>query len=162
MRRLIIIWIYAVCKCLLLSHVAVKELIDHVQHLDYLLREEGACCFAFLWFVACVLVAMVYMLSFGDIYRLCSVIVTLSGHLLGFCSTQHVHLSYLIGTFDTAFKTICFAYYSAPSLQRQHLFPKTVQIKWICYCTEYLMSRLCKKGLVLSLFPHRTYVIDMC
>ena len=49
--------------------------------------------------------------------------------------------------------------YGEPSLQRQHLFPKTLPLKWICCCTEYLMSRLiCKKGLVLFLFPHRTHV----
>ena len=32
--------------------------------------------------------------------------------------------------------------YSVPSLQRQHLFPKTLSFKWICWCTGYLMSRL--------------------
>ena len=32
--------------------------------------------------------------------------------------------------------------YSEPSLQRQHLFPKTMSLKWICCWTEYLMSRL--------------------
>ena len=53
--------------------------------------------------------------------------------------------------------------YSEPSLQRQHLFPKTLPFKLICYCTELLMSWLrCKKGLVLFLFPHRTYVLDIC
>ena len=32
----------------------------------------------------------------------------------------------------------------------------------ICSWTEYLMSRLiCKKGLVLFLFPRRTYVLDI-
>ena len=45
--------------------------------------------------------------------------------------------------------------YSEPALQRQHLFPKTLPLKWIYCCTEYIMSRLiCKKGLVLSLFSH--------
>ena len=40
--------------------------------------------------------------------------------------------------------------YSEPSLQRQHLIPKTCPLKWICCCTEYLLCRLiCKKGLVL-------------
>ena len=54
-------------------------------------------------------------------------------------------------------------WYSEPSLQRQHLFPKTLPLKWIFYYTEYLMSRLiCKNGLVLFLFPHRTYVLDIC
>ena len=49
--------------------------------------------------------------------------------------------------------------YSEPSLQRQDLFPKTLSLKWICCYTEYLMSRLiCKKVLVLFLFPHRTFV----
>ena len=33
--------------------------------------------------------------------------------------------------------------YSEPSLQRQHLFPKTLPLKCICSCTEYLLSRLC-------------------
>ena len=44
--------------------------------------------------------------------------------------------------------------YIEPSLQRQPLFPKTLKLKWICYCTEYSLNRLkCKKGLVLFLFP---------
>ena len=48
-------------------------------------------------------------------------------------------------------------WYSESSLQRLHLFPKTLPLKWICYCTEYLMSRLiCKKGFVSFLFPKRT------
>ena len=52
---------------------------------------------------------------------------------------------------------------SKPSLQRQRLFPKTLPLKWICCYGEYLMSRLiCKKGLVLFLFPYRTCVSDMC
>ena len=52
--------------------------------------------------------------------------------------------------------------YSEPLLQGQHLFPKTLPLKRICCCTEYLKSRLtCKKGLVLFLFPHRTYVLDI-
>ena len=43
------------------------------------------------------------------------------------------------------------------------LFPKTLPLKWICCCIEYLMSRLIyKKGPVLFLFPHRTYVLDIC
>ena len=53
--------------------------------------------------------------------------------------------------------------YSEPSLQRQHLFPKTLPLKWICYCTEYFMSGLIfKKGLVLFLFPHRTIFLNIC
>ena len=42
--------------------------------------------------------------------------------------------------------------YSEPSLQRQHLFTKTLSFKWICCCKEYLMSRLmCKRGFVFVL-----------
>ena len=53
--------------------------------------------------------------------------------------------------------------YSEPSLQQQHLFLKTLPLKWIRCCTEYLMSRLiCKKGLVLFLYPHRTCVLNIC
>ena len=55
--------------------------------------------------------------------------------------------------------------YSEPSFQRQHLFPKTMPIKWICCCTEYLMSKsICKRRLVLFLFPHRTcfgYLLEL-
>ena len=41
--------------------------------------------------------------------------------------------------------------------------PKTLPFKWICCCTEYLMIRfICKKGFVLFLFPHRTYVLNIC
>ena len=32
--------------------------------------------------------------------------------------------------------------YSETSLQRQHLFPKTLPLKWVCCCTEYWMSIL--------------------
>ena len=57
----------------------------------------------------------------------------------------------------------CPEMYSEPSLQWQHLFPKTFPLKQICRCTEYLMSRLiCNKGLVLFLFPHRTSVLYIC
>ena len=52
--------------------------------------------------------------------------------------------------------------YSEPSLQRQHLLSKTLPLKWICGCAEYLMSGLickCKEGLVLFLSSHRTYVL---
>ena len=53
--------------------------------------------------------------------------------------------------------------YCEASLQRQHLFEKTLAIKSICCCKESLMNRLtCKKGLVLFLFPYRTYVLDIC
>ena len=58
---------------------------------------------------------------------------------------------------------IYFLKYSEPLLQWQHFFPKTLPLKWICCCKEYFMSRLiCKKGLVLFLFPHRTFVLDIC
>ena len=50
-----------------------------------------------------------------------------------------------------------------PSLQRQHLFSKTLPLKCICCCTDYLMSRLiCKKGYVFFLFPHETYGLAIC
>ena len=50
-------------------------------------------------------------------------------------------------------------YYSEPLLQRQHLFPKMLPLKWICCCKEFLMSRMiCKKGIVLYIFPHRTNI----
>ena len=43
------------------------------------------------------------------------------------------------------------------------LVPKTLPLKYIFSRTEYLMSRLiCKKGIVLFLFPYRTYVLDIC
>ena len=36
--------------------------------------------------------------------------------------------------------------YSEPSLQRQHVFPKILPLKWICCCKESLMDRMiCKK-----------------
>ena len=49
-------------------------------------------------------------------------------------------------------------YYSEPSLQRQHLFPKTLPLKLnLLLYTERILSRLIfKKGLVLF-FSHRTY-----
>ena len=60
----------------------------------------------------------------------------------------------------------CANLYSESSVQRHHLFPKTTSFECICCCTEYLMSKLsksiCKKGLVVLLFPHRTYVLDIC
>ena len=47
--------------------------------------------------------------------------------------------------------------YSEPSLQRQHLFQKMLPLKWICCCKESLMDiMICKKDLVLFVFPHRT------
>ena len=55
--------------------------------------------------------------------------------------------------------------YSEVLFQWQSLFPKTLPLKWISCCTEYLylMSKLiCKKGLILFLFPHRTNVLDIC
>ena len=30
-------------------------------------------------------------------------------------------------------------WYSEPSLYRQHLFPKMLPLKWICYCTEWIL-----------------------
>ena len=61
------------------------------------------------------------------------------------------------------FSTVCRPSYSEPSLQRLHLFPKTLPLKLICCCREYLMSRLiCNKGLLLFLFPHRTYALNIC
>ena len=53
--------------------------------------------------------------------------------------------------------------YSEPSLQRQHLFPKMLPLKWIRCCKGSLINRMiCKKSFVLFLFPHRTYVLDIC
>ena len=41
--------------------------------------------------------------------------------------------------------------------------PKDVAIKMNCCCKESLMDRMiCKKDLVLFLFPQRTYVSDIC
>ena len=36
-------------------------LVDPVKHCDYLAGEEGAGCFAILWFVACVLYIMIFI-----------------------------------------------------------------------------------------------------
>ena len=48
--------------------------------------------------------------------------------------------------------------YSEPLLQRQHLFPKILTLKWICCCKESLKAKMiCKNNIVLFLFPHRTY-----
>ena len=56
---------------------------------------------------------------------------------------------------------VCFTVYSEPSLQWQNLFLKMLPLKWICCCKESLMDRMiCKKDLVLFLFPHRTYVLE--
>ena len=42
--------------------------------------------------------------------------------------------------------------YSEPSLQRQHLFPKMLPLKYMCCCYESLISRMiCKKGLVIPI-----------
>ena len=42
---------------------------------------------------------------------------------------------------------------SISDIQRQHLFPKTLPLKWICCCKAYLMSRwICKKVLFYSYF----------
>ena len=41
--------------------------------------------------------------------------------------------------------------------------PKDVAIKMNLLLYRILISRLiCKKGLALFLFPHRTYVLDIC
>ena len=50
-------------------------------HFDHLDGKEGAGCFAFLWFVACVLPGL-SALPLGEIDRQSSVIVTLSVHNL--------------------------------------------------------------------------------
>ena len=43
--------------------------------------------------------------------------------------------------------------YSEPSLHRQHLFPKTLPLKWIYCYREYLKNKLiCQKDLVLLYF----------
>ena len=52
---------------------------------------------------------------------------------------------------------VCCRIYSEPSVQRHHLFPKMLPLKWFLYCKKSLMDRMiCKKGLVLFLFPYRT------
>ena len=52
--------------------------------------------------------------------------------------------------------------FSEPSLQRR-IFPKDVAIKMNLLLYRILMSRLLyKKSLVLFLFHHRTYVLDIC
>ena len=33
-------------------------------------------------------------------------------------------------------------------------------LKWICCCKESLIVRICKKDLVLFLFPRRTYILE--
>ena len=75
-----------------------------------------------------------------------------------------IYFSYNVGkhTSSHMFPGIALVY-SEPSLKRQHLFPKTLPLKWICCCREYLISRLiCKISIVLFLCPHRTYVLDIC
>ena len=43
--------------------------------------------------------------------------------------------------------------YSEPSLQRQHLFPKMLPLKWMCCCKDSLMDRmLYKKDLIEYMF----------
>ena len=49
------------------------------------------------------------------------------------------------------------------ALQENIMFPKMLSLKWICYCKKSLIDRMiCKKDFVLFLFPHRTYVLDIC
>ena len=51
--------------------------------------------------------------------------------------------------------TVNLRYNDPPPSPHPHLFPKTLPLKWIGCCIEYLMSRLmCKNGrVVLFLFP---------
>ena len=52
--------------------------------------------------------------------------------------------------------------WSAHNSVNPNLFPKTLPLKWICCCTEYLMSRLkCKKVLFCSYFLIE-HVLDIC
>ena len=51
-----------------------------VWHWDYFVRKKGAAVFTFSWSVKCVLSGVVFILPFGAIGRLYSVIVALPGH----------------------------------------------------------------------------------
>ena len=71
----------------------------------------------------------------------------------------------LFSSFDVFLYRIPLFQYRGPSLQRQHFFLKMLQLKWIFCGKESLMDRMiCKKGLALFLFPHRTlcfgYLLD--
>ena len=73
---------------------------------------------------------------------------------------SHV-IAHLVAFMPRKLERLCFC--SKLSLQRQHLFPKMLPLKWICSYKEPLMVRkICKKDLVLFLFPHRTYVLNIC
>ena len=60
------------------------------------------------------------------------------------------------------FAQACLSKYSEPSLQ-QHLFSKILSLKWIfCYKESLTDRMICKKDLVLLLFPHRVDVLVIC
>ena len=67
-------------RCLIIVFSGLS-LVDPVLHCDFLVREEEANCFAFLWFVCslCIICLGLCVLHLG---RLCSVIETLPDHLL--------------------------------------------------------------------------------
>ena len=52
-----------------------------------------------------------------------------------------------------------------PRYNKQHLFPKMLPLKWICFCKEFFMDRMiCKKNLVLFFLTHRTcfgYLLEL-
>ena len=64
------------------------------------------------------------------------------------CAPSKLRSAYLMSLIGV----LWIAKYSEPSLQGQHLFPKTLPLKWICCCREYLMSILICKILFCSYF----------
>ena len=63
----------------------------------------------------------------------------------------------------TTYVFVAIKEYSEPSLQRHHLFPKILPLKWICCCKEFLTSRMiCNKCYVLFIPIHRMNVLDIC
>ena len=87
-------------------------------------------------------------------------------HYLGYTRhTEYKSFTYfLINKFD--YQVVSEFNYSDPSLQRYNdsiCSQRCCQLKRICCCKESLMDKMtCKKDLVLFLFPHRTYVLDIC
>ena len=62
---------------------------------------------------------------------------------------------------SNAISMFTFYKYREPSLQRQHLFSKTLPFKWISCYEESLMSRMTYNKCHV-LFLHRTYVLHVC
>ena len=82
-----ILWLFAagLYSCLVLFVVWSLCLTDPVQHYDYLVGEEGAGCLAFLWFVVCVLSAMVCLLFLlVSMVRICDCNYALTSSILFF------------------------------------------------------------------------------